>query len=382
MKRFVRLFGSLIIILVVLSFSEIMAYLTTSLLIRKSFYFCPLLITESYKNYRHRLDPILGWPFPNYASAKRERYDASGSRRIPAFPDPNQTPAFVSLYGDSFTEAYGVGHEHAWGNVLSQLLNCRVSNFGVSGYGTDQAYLRFLHRPQDPAKVVVLGVFSENIKRNVNQLRNLISTETSCQTKPRFILDSRGKLTLVPIPVLTKKEYYEMQENPALYLHHEFFLPGGPSGYQKAQFPYVWGIVKIIPLILRDLLLGGGFYQYFYQPTHPSKALEVTAAIIEEFCRTAQTRGKQSVVLIIPTDYDILTYQRRQEWWYQPLVDLLSERRLEFIDAGPKIIQRLGGADRKTLYSPQIQNHLNEEGNRLLAQIVYDFLTANNFLKR
>jgi hypothetical protein len=382
MKRSVRLFGSLFIILVVLIFSEIMAYLTTSILIRNRLFFCPLLITETYENYQRRLEPNWGWPRPNYASAKSEFYDASGSRRIPAFPDPNQTPPLVCLYGDSFTEAYGVGHEHAWGNVLSQLLNCRVSNFGISGYGTDQAFLRFLHLPQDHAKVVILGVFSENIKRNVNQLRNLISTAPVCETKPRFILDNRGKLTLVPIPALTEKEYYEMPVNPGLYLHHEFFLPGGPSGRQKAQFPYVWGILKISPIIFRDLVLGDGFYQYFYQPTHPSKALEVTAAIIEEFCRTAQARGKQPVVLIIPTDYDILTYQRQRKWWYQPLVELLSERHLEFIDAGPKIIQYLGGADRETLYSPQINNHLNEAGNRLLAHIVYDFLTANNFLKR
>jgi hypothetical protein len=135
-------------------------------------------------------------------------------------------------------------------------------------------------------------------------------------------------------------------------------------------------------MLLRDLVRGSGSYQDAYQPTHPSKALQVTAAIVEEFCRTARLRGKQPVVLIIPTDHDILTFQQQQKWWYQPLVDLLAEGRFKFIDAGPKIIRHLGGANRETLYDPKIQNHLNEEGNRLRAQIVYDFLTANNFLKQ
>jgi len=65
------------------------------------------------------------------------------------------------LYGDSFTEGSGVDPEHAWSNVLSQLLHCRVANFGVSGYGTDQAYMRFLNNQRDPARVVVLGFLSE-----------------------------------------------------------------------------------------------------------------------------------------------------------------------------------------------------------------------------
>ena len=165
--RSVRWFGSLAIILVVLASCEFLAYLATSFLVSKSLYFCPLRITESYERYQSRLQPTLGWPFKDYIKRMQHSYDASGSRPIPAFPDPNRTPPCVSLYGDSFTEATGVDHEHAWSNVLSRLLNCRASNFGVAGYGTDQAYLRFLLNTQDPAKVVILGIFPENIQRDV-----------------------------------------------------------------------------------------------------------------------------------------------------------------------------------------------------------------------
>jgi len=236
--RSVRWFGSLAIILVVIASCEFIAYLATSFLVSKSLFFCQLRIEESYEMYQHRLQPTLGWPFKNYIKNMKQFNDASGSRPIPAFPDPNRTPPCVSLYGDSYTEATGVDHEHAWSNVLSLLLNCRASNFGVAGYGTDQAYLRFLLNTQDPAKVVILGIFPENIKRDVNQLRNLISTVTICQTKPRFILNNQGELTRVPIPPLSRSEYFEMQDNPTTWRNGAWNI--SMRGLRSSN---TWGVV-------------------------------------------------------------------------------------------------------------------------------------------
>jgi lysophospholipase L1-like esterase len=376
-----RWFGRLVIIFVVVASCELLAFLATSFLIRQNLLFCPLLITEPYEFYQQRFRPALGWPPKNILEIRPKFYDTSLSRQNPAFPDPNRTPAHISVYGDSFTEAWGVHHEHAWSNILSMLLNCRVSNFGVAGYGTDQAYLRFLQNTQDPAKVVILGIYTNNIKRNVNQLRNLIQYVTTCQTKPRFILNNQGKLTLVPIPPLSKSDYYGIRHHPDRFFHHEFFLPGGPSGRQLAKFPYLWRMFKASYFLVKSRGRGDN-YQDFYQPGHPSRGLEVTTAIVKEFCHAAQKRGKRPVILIIPTDYDIQIFQRRQKFIYQPLLDRLAESPLDYIDAGPKIIQYLDGADRRTLYSPQISNHLNEEGNRLLARILYDYLTTNNILTR
>jgi hypothetical protein len=378
-KRSIRWLGPLTIFLVVLASCELLAFLATTIMLHKNIIFCPLDITEPYKNYEQRLLPTLGWPSPKYLEIKPDFYDASGSRQIPAFPDPELTPPRISLYGDSFTEAWGVSNEHAWSNDLSLLLNCRVSNFGVAGYGTDQAFLRFLLNTQDPAEVVVLGIFPENIKRDVNQLRNLISTVQICQSKPRFILNDQGKLILVPIPSLSKSEYHDIPSHPGRYFHHEFFLPGGPSGRQLAKFPYLWGMIKASYFILKNRGLGD-HYQDFFQPGHPSHGLEVMTAITKAFYQTAQKRDKRPLIMIIPTPYDILTYQSSQKWNFQPLLDRLAEARLEYINAGPGIIQKLHGADRRTLYDPKIDNHLNAKGNQLLASILYDYLTSRHIL--
>jgi lysophospholipase L1-like esterase len=355
------------------SFIELMAYLKSEYLVSYSIGFTPLHITESYENYSKRYHHQLGW------LSQRERVDAMGSRYIPAFNNPEQNKTCVSLYGDSFTEGFGVDHEHAWSNVLSLLLNCRVANYGVSGYGTDQAFLRFLDNRKDQARLVILGYLSENLMRNVNQLRNLISDVPSCHVKPRFILNEQGQLTLVPIPHLTKKQYEDLKTHPEHILHHEFYLPGGLSGYQRQKFPYTWGIIKVFPILFKNMVLRQGTYYGLYQPGNPAQAVEITVAIMEEFCREARKRSQQPLVLIIPTHIDMATYRHIGKWVYQPLTDILTQRQLEFIDVGPKFLQNLGNAKLETLYNPKSQYHLSEKGNWLLAKIVYDYIIRNNF---
>ena len=206
MKRSIRITGTIIIILIVLLLIEVMAYIESQYLVSYSIGFTPLNITDSYESYSRRHNPRLGWLSPN------KRVDATGSRYNPAFNNPKQDRACVALYGDSFIEGFGVDDEQAWSNVLSLLLNCRVANYGVSGYGTDQAYLRFVDNRKDQARMVILGFLSDNLMRNVNQLRNLISDTNACALKPRFILDGQGQLTLVPIPHLTKKQFEDLKK--------------------------------------------------------------------------------------------------------------------------------------------------------------------------
>jgi hypothetical protein len=379
MKRSINWVGNILIIFAVLAVGEIMAGLFSHMIARTTGipFYLPH-VTESYKDYQARLNPSLGWPSPDISRRRSNFYDPSGSRLIPAFPDPNRNPACVSLYGDSFTEGVGVDHEHAWSNVLSKLLNCRVANYGVAGYGTDQAYLRYLANSSDQARVVVLTYVTENIQRNVNQFRSLLGPCPQCIIKPRFLLNAKGQLQLVPIPRLTEEEYVEMAQNPEKFFNHDYFVPGGLAGYQKAGFPNLWRVLQNYKILLRRVVSNFQPYQELYQPGHPSQALEVTAAIIEAFCHSARARGQRPLVLIIPTAAEIFINLRHQGWIYQPLLPRLAEGHVEYIDMGPKIIQYLGGANPKTIYDPKIHFHFNEAGNKLVAQTVFDFLTLNH----
>ena len=126
-----------ILFLLVMMVVESVAYVGVRVLAAKSLIYVPQM-ADGYAAYLETRHPVLGWPSVDPA-ADDER-DASGSRLTPAFPDLARSPNCVVLYGDSFTWSSEVEAKDAWGNVLSRLLDCRVSNFGVGEYGTD-------HRP-------------------------------------------------------------------------------------------------------------------------------------------------------------------------------------------------------------------------------------------
>lgn len=377
MKPPVHYLGLALLLLVVLAAAELLASITTRYVARtRGLYFYRPHLTESYEAYQARVHPLLGWPSPEVADKQADFYDASGARRSPAFPDPNQSPACVSLYGDSFIEAFGVDHEEAWGNVLSRLLHCRVANYGVAGYGTDQAFLRYQSNSADRARVVILGFLAENLQRNVNQFRNFLGPSPQCQIKPRFVLNDQGQLTLVPVPGLSKEDYLQLPQDPGRFFPYDFFVPGGPAGSQFSRFPHLWHFLRAAPPYLRKVFYGIHPYMEMYRPGHPSRALEVTVAIMAAFSQTARERGQEPLVLILPNIADVFRQLRHREWVYQPILSLLQEKQVAYLDAGPDIMAYLNGADPKTIYDPRIQHHFNAAGNRLLAQVVYRYLKA------
>jgi len=99
-----------------------------------------------------RYDPLLGWvtnpslSLPDFWSGSGLHTNAQGfrgqadiARRVP----PGRIRVLCS--GDSFAFSEQVGDDEAWCQLLT-LLNQRLEtvNFGQSGYGVDQAYLRYV----------------------------------------------------------------------------------------------------------------------------------------------------------------------------------------------------------------------------------------------
>src|SRR5262249_53390334 len=247
----------------------------------------------AFQNFMTVRDPLLGWP-----AQKPDRTSVSpvDSRRIPAFPTPGNE--CVSLYGDSFTYGSEVSDSEAWSNVLSTSLNCRVANFGVGGYGTDQAYLRFLRTSNDNSELVILGIFPADIMRNVNQYKYFLDGEPDSvfSLKPRFIIEN-NQLTLISMPRLEYEEFLIAIRNPELFLKHETFLPNSTYGPVVLSFPYTLRLVK---LILSDrivnVLRGRPSWESFLMNEHPSRALRVTADIAEHFTHSGRMKGKKSFV--------------------------------------------------------------------------------------
>lgn len=358
--------GVAIIVALIVATVEVAAFFSTTYLARRYgiLFYLPQ-ITEDYAKYSARVNPLLGWPSPQALAKDRD--------------NPGDAP--ISAYGDSFTAGYGVEPEYAWSNVLGHRLGLRIANFGVPGYGTDQAYLRFRDNTRDKAKIVLLGVLSENIQRNVNQLRNFLIPSSQCQTKPRLILDEGGHLQFVPLPQLTPENYDDFIRNPELFLKNDFFVPGGPSGAQKLEFPYTWSILKAYKFFYNRYFLGYKSYLQFYLPNHPSQAFPLTTAIINKFISEAKDRGKHPIVVVFPTDEDFRVYNKKEKKFiYEPLIHEFNRKNIAHIDLGSELLQRLGDRNYLEIFLGGKYHHFNEEGNRLTAQILYDFFKANDVI--
>lgn len=360
-----KILFSFVALLLLLALAEGLAYLAARMLDGRSVFYRAEDVSQA-GDYFERRDPVLGWPSPDDFGGNR--YDVSGARPNPAFPLPGH--ACVSVYGDSFTYGSGVPDEVAWANQLSRLLGCRVANYGVGGYGSDQAVLRFEHNLGDEAPVVILGHLSENIMRNVNQYRHLIAAGDPLSLKPRFTLNTDGELRLVPLQVAGLEEFVKFVERPEDGLQDEFFLPGGASGVARLRFPYTLSMLRSLGHYhVQAKFAGRPAYAQFYDDDHPARGVEISARILELFASSARERGKLPMLQIIPTGLDMIEYQETGEWTYAPLLERAAELGIDVVDHGSRMMAWIRDGDPCQFYL-RCNNHMNAKGNRMLARQV------------
>lgn len=364
-RRFYAIAASLVLLAI-----ESISYFAIQVLSEAGLSYNPSQITQQYSDYLTKRDDYLGWP--SSKQFLKNNHFASDGSRIDSHYEPDVKPC-ISLFGDSFTWGDGVPDEKAWGAVLSSKLGCRVANFGVSGYGTDQAYMRYDSMvPQ--GDVVFLNHLSENIIRNVNQFRNLIYPGHEFALKPRFMLDEVG-IRYIAIPAIDSDRVQYFLHNPDGFLKYEWFLPGGKSGISMVTFPYSLNLAYtiLINYHIRAKLADVPRHLEFYDPEHGSGALPLTERIIDHFVTEAQSRGQLPIITIIPTCEDLKYQKQHGSFPYRALTTYATSRGYKLIDFGESLSQRLNGVDPESLYI-NCHGHFNEKGYGYLADISYDYL--------
>jgi hypothetical protein len=251
-------------------------------------------------------DALLGWDYrpgtpddragPSWTMA----VDGNGARQNLPFDDAE--PA-LAAYGDSFTAGIDVDDDETWPYLLSRRLGRLVANYGVGGYGTDQALLKFKvkHADRPTPHSVVLAIYEENINRIFNRYRPYYAQRTGVLYgfKPRFVLDD-GVLRLIENPMrqppASEGEFLALAESAREGdLHYQ-------SGVDYA-FPFTANLVRLSALVLlKETGIDG--YQWGLLPRDPWRHPQASAlmrAIIDDFIATAAARGARPVVLFIPS---------------------------------------------------------------------------------
>jgi hypothetical protein len=204
----------------------------------------PNISQEYFKNYLKKRDPQLGWPSE---LAHGQLFNSEGYRPSPEAAKHKTKEPCVAVFGDSQGYGLDVSDAEAWTNVLAKKLNCKVENYSVPAYGTDQAYLRF-RKVSPRADTVILTFINDNLRRNLLQYWDLALGPIYIErTKPRFITEANGALRLIPLPVNSYDQAEALNSwNFGSLFQHETFAPGSPIYRTAFQpfFPYTFSLVK------------------------------------------------------------------------------------------------------------------------------------------
>lgn len=315
-------------------------------------------------------DRQLGWR-PLYQTPFGER------------PRPVEYPTgFMATFGDSFTHCDQVDDDETWETYLAARLNKNVYNFGVGGYGTDQAYLAFKrHWPKVKTKVAALCLVPENISRVANVYRKFYYPATKgAMAKPRFIMED-GKLKLIPNPVENAGEIKKLGDPAFLEKigRNDFWYIYNQRDYPVFGFPYLkiflnkrfWlevyylkGNKQIDDMIARPAHL---------QDIWRSREVDVLFGIFDAFVADARAMGVEPVIAVLPTKDEAEYYwaEKRGSFPVEKITAYCGEK-------GYRVFNGVEGMARNARNQDDIDSyfigHASPLGNRLVAEAFYEYL--------
>ena len=237
-------------------------------------------------------DPLLGWITP-YDTPYGER------RRAIEYDRP-----LVSAFGDSFTHGDEVAATQTWAEVLAASLGGDVFNFGVGGYGMDQALLRFERdQPKRPTPIVLFAFTGVELRRCFQRYWTFHNPHSFFpMAKPRLLLKN-GSLELLPNPVATSRELYAGLNDAAfierLAREDAWF---NPHGLPPIRRPY-------LAIFARPSLWRAAFaVRTPRDPWSEPDGVRLAELILERFARVALARGARPVIVQLPGYADLVAY--------------------------------------------------------------------------
>ena len=201
-KKYYLIFILFIILLFLFEILSQIIIFKTSLLDRYFFHKHELLNKDSFEEYLLERNEITGWPTKSFENT----LSTNLSRNSPANSKYSEKDCF-SIYGDSYAFDTEVNDTQAWPNQLAEIMSCGILNYGIPGYGLDQAYLRF--KSHNPKNLNVIMTFVEmDYRRARTRMYSLQSGEgiNMNLTKPMFELSKNNNLELHHLPINNFKD--------------------------------------------------------------------------------------------------------------------------------------------------------------------------------
>ncbi len=328
--------------------------------------------------------PILGWDYPPdliYQDHKVLYTHGCWGERLTCTSFPE---TLISTYGDSFVYCAGVGDEQTWQSYLARCIGSNVLNFGVGGYGTDQACLKYLERgSMVPTPVTMLCIFPENINRVVNIFRPFYCyEERGGFTKPIFVRAADG-FQLVPNPINNVSDIAKRGDLAFLkklgkldyWYHLDQILP-------EFSFPYVFSLYSWRKSVLDELVLSlgrivpslSGQRHYSWNLYDEPGPLSIMCHVVDVFVEAARSRGSVPIIVMIPHKDCILELMDNGVSRYENLLKHMRQKNYFYIDAVKAVAEMKPS---RSQLEKWYEDHATADGNKLLADIIVSHLMQN-----
>ena len=184
----------------------------------------------------------LGWTHKAWGRHDLDQANGQGIRADHDYaPDPDPSVLRIATFGGSFVYGADVPTRDTWQYLMEEHSpRVEVMNFGVSGYGTDQALLRYrIEGMKFHPNIVVLGFIAEHSLRILSTFRPFYRPSTGLPLgKPRFRLVD-GNLEYVPNPFQSLDDYRALLADPARELPRIGAEDGFYSQYEAHEIPFI-----------------------------------------------------------------------------------------------------------------------------------------------
>jgi hypothetical protein len=204
----------------------------------------------------------------------------------------------IAIVGDSFTFGLHLPYTDTWGARLTSALGneCIVLNFGVDGYGVDQAYLRYLRdaRPWRP-RMVILGFIAHDLYRALSVYTFITFPEGGFPfSKPRFLANGQ-ELRLLNVPLISPESIAatrSIQELP--FVEYD---PGYSADDWRWHWYYSSRLVRFVASRWRGARPGN-------REVGESALTQINGDLLVDFARVASREGSIPLVVYFPRQID------------------------------------------------------------------------------
>jgi hypothetical protein len=323
---------------------------------------------------REEIDSVLGWRTRAGFRRGGDVINSQGLRSNREYsPQPARDVVRVAAFGDSFVYGNEVDTKAAWTSVVErEFPQFEVLNYGVSGYGFDQAYLRFLDEGMRfSPEVVIMGFVADDLGRLVNTYRRFISEDEPPLFKPRFVFDSRDSLVLLPTPVPKPVSYEQLLRNPewvrGLRSQDQWFEPvvyDNPLYDVSATVRLASALwVRLDNRFLdKNRLLRGGVF------STSSEAFGLQVALFQRFADDVSRAKALPLVIVFPDRTSLRAARAGRPRLFAPLVTELQRRGIDHADLTHAFLERDVPGDIDQWFMPV--GHYSRLGNEIVGRAI------------